>query len=393
MVYINEGLLCNIIVLDPSWMGMRIFGPALSPENSIIPQLKSITGHISLSNLQAVYPEWDAVSVVNLLEHFELCTPIDDHRHMHLFPCLIKMEPVFGLWEKDPDFTVYAGVHVKCQTSRDIFSPSLFPRVQVCARRAFEHDIEDQELTLWSGGLKCCRGEVEILVRYPEEYRTIELLVRGTEDARMECYSLLQQFYSIIVKTICRVNPGSAFMTEILSAKKLREHKPSLTYTPMEIFAAERGDGLLRHQQMPDVEEKILDVVCCGCEELLIATKSAPYTPLSDIPLLTKIELSRLLDPPDVFGRNWCLLSLQLLFTEEVPKIDKAKDHSSPTDKLLTAWERSVKSSVVTVVDALRAIGRNDAASSLIKGLSPFSNPSNSIVINVPGVALTSYLC
>ena len=47
VVYIKGGLLANIVILDPAWLGRDIFGPALSPENSVIPQLKSVTGHIN----------------------------------------------------------------------------------------------------------------------------------------------------------------------------------------------------------------------------------------------------------------------------------------------------------------------------------------------------------
>lgn len=386
--------LCDIVILDPMWLGLRVFGPALSPENSVIPQLKSVTGYINLSTLQRVYPELQPASAINLFEHFELCTAVDENRFSFLFPCLIKMEPIHGLWEKSEEFTVYAGVRVTCQSSVDIFTPSVFAKIQILSRRAFCHDIEDQELTLWRGGLKCCRGEVEVLMRYPELGKCIEILVRGAEETRLECYTLLQQFYSIVTETIRRVNPGSAFMTEVLSAKRLREHKPVLWYTPVEMFAAERGKGVLRHTGMPDQEETLLDVACCGCVELLMATRSSPYTLVSDLPVFTRKELSRLLDPLHPLGRDWCLLSLQLLFTEEVPQIDKSEDaDSSPTQKLLEEWEKSIQSNVVAVIDALRAIGREDAACVLIKGLSPFSNPSSSVIISIADVPLTSYLC
>lgn len=395
MIYIREGNLRNVVILDPAWLGRHIFGPALSPENSIIPQLKSITGRISLSLLQRVYPEWDTSSIAHLFEHFELCISVDEQRSVYLFPSLIRMEPLFGLWEKDPEFTVYSGIHVCCQKDSDIFSPSLFPRIQIQARRAFSDDIEDQELTLWSGGLKCCRGGVEILIRYPKLHKIIEILARGTEETRLDCYSLLQQFYSIVIQTACRVNPGSAFETRLLSSKRLKDHRqPVFSYSPEQVFAAERGDGILRHTQMQGQTEDILDAACCGCDELLISTKSAPYCLLSSLPMQTRAELSGLLDPPHPLGRDWCLLALQLSFTEDVPRIHQASDHSSPTDQLLRMWEESSQSNnVVTIIDALRAIGRDDAASTLIRGLSPFSNTSNSVIISLPGVVVTSYLC
>jgi hypothetical protein len=373
------------------WFGLRLIGPALSPENSIIPQLKSVTGYINISTLQRVYPELNPNSTINLFEHFELCTAVDDTRYSFLFPCLIKMEPIYGLWEKSEEFTVYSGVRVTCQSSLDVFSPSVFSRIQLLARKAFSHDIEDQELTLWRGGLKCCRGGVEVLLRYPELGKCIEIVVRGPEESRLECYTFLQRFYTIVKETISRINPGSAFMTELLSARRLCEHKHELWYSPEELFAAERGDGLLQHSSM--APETVLEVVCCGCEELLMATRSAPYTLVSDFPIFTRRELCRQLDPLHSLGRDWCLLSLQLLCTEQVPAIDRDDEDISPTDRLLTEWEKSIQSNCVAVIDALKAIGREDAASTLIKGLSPFSNPSSSVVISIADVPMTSYLC
>ena len=101
-----------------------------------------------------------------------------------------------------------------------------------------------------------------------------------------------------------------------------------------------------------------------------------------------------MLDPPDPLGRDWCLLALQLGLQEEVPVIDTANDFSSPTDKLLTAWEKeSNQSSVALLVDALISIGREDAAQQLVNGVSPFNNPSSAAVVGISGTVATSYLC
>ena len=374
-----------------------MFGPALSPENSIIPQLKSVTGCVKLDTIQKVYPKLDAISIAHLMEHFQLCTPLDGSRINYLFPCLVKMQPLFGLWEKDPSFVVYAGVRLACSSNVDIFSPNCFPQVALSARRVFFDDIDDQELTLWSDGFKCCRGEVEIQVKQVTLHKTIEILVRGTQDARLECYGLLQQFYTITVDTIRNTNPGTNFTTSSLSPKLLQEHKDPISYSSVQIFEAERSDSILHNlhsERMPrGLEESILDVICCGCENQLIVAKSAPFSLLSDLPLQTRIEVSRLLDPPHPFGRDWCLLALQLEMTDEVQQIHEAKGHISPTDQLLMAWEKSVNSTVVTVIDALRSIGREDAAKAIIEGLNLFSNTSSSVVISIPDVPITSYVC
>ncbi len=106
VVYIGEGSLYNIVVLDPTWLGLRIFGPALSPENSIYPQLKSVTGRVPLKEMQRIYSEWDAPSIAHLFEHFDLCCPQDEDRTVFEFPCLMKMQLLFGLYVKDPMCTL-----------------------------------------------------------------------------------------------------------------------------------------------------------------------------------------------------------------------------------------------------------------------------------------------
>jgi len=381
------------VVLDPVWLGRDIFGPSLS-------QLKSVTGHISLSLLRHAYPSWDPSSVAHLFEHFELCLSVDEQRSTFLFPGLIQMEPLYGLWEKDPEFTVYSGLHVTCLRDSDLLSPSLFPKIQIQARKIFPDDIEDQELTLWSGGLKCCRGGVEVLLSYPKHHKTVQILVRGTEETRLDCYYLIQQFYSIVTSMVKRVNPGTATETRLLSPKRLKSHQQAvLSYPPEHIFAAERSDGILDlcgNSSSVSLGEKehLVDVACCGCEEMLPGTRSAPFSRLSSLSVHTRNELSRLMDLPHPLGQDWCLLALQLSFMEDVPRIYQAGSSLSPTHQLLKEWEKSsMSTTVVPVIDALRAIGRSDAASVIILGLSPFSNTSNTVVIDLPGAVVTSYLC
>ncbi|XP_019852665.1 PREDICTED: death-associated protein kinase 1-like [Amphimedon queenslandica] len=393
IIYITEGKLENLLVLNPDWLGQRIFGPALAPEDSLSPQFNSVTGLISLREIRRVYPELDPLSVAHLMEHFELCQPVGN-REAYQFPLLIRMEPLYGLWEKDPQLTVYAGIRLETSSEANIFSPSVFPRAQLHIRNIFSDDIEDQEVIFWSDGLKCCRGEVEICVRQPEPNRSIEIAVRGTEDCRTECFALLQQFYEILSNIILDSNPGTSFTLKVLSTRSMAEHqKNPHMYSSMEIFNAERNTGVLNS---PNAEigsgESIVDLLCCGCKELEISVKSAPFTSIRDIPLKTRVELCRMLDPPDPFGRDWCLLALQLGVQEDVPVIDVSSDMGSPTDKLLLAWENRSHETVVMLVDALTGIGREDVAAELVNGLSPFSNPRNSLFVNIDGVVSTSYV-
>ena len=141
------------------------------------------------------------------------------------------------------------------------------------------------------------------------------------------------------------------------------------------------------------MEESIVDVVCCGCEDLLITARSAPYTQWKDVSLQSRVRVCRMLDPAHPFGRDWCLLALQLGLTEEVPAIDQSNDGLSCTDKLLTTWDCVENGTIVTIVDSLRAIGRGDVADVMVEGISLFSNANSSVVISLPCATLTSYVC
>ena len=370
-------------------------GPALSPENSIRPQLhvKSVTGRVSLSEIQKVFFERDALSVARLFEHFELCTCNEEGGVVYEFPCLMKMQPLFGLWERDPNFSIYAGIHLQCRNSTDIFTPGLFSRVQVHTRKNFSDDLDDQELTLWSDGLKCCRGEVEVLAEMREPNKTIAILVRGGKQAGHECYAMLRQFYELVLHTIQSCNPGTNITVHLLSPKQLLEHvKNPISYSAAQVLDAERDGGMVR-DPYTGLEESVVDVICCGCEDLLITARSAPYTIWKDVSLQSRVQACRMLDPPEPFGRDWCLLALQLGLTEEVAAIDQSSDGLSSTDKLLTTWDHLENGTIVTIVDSLRWIGREDVANVIIDGISPFANPNSSVVINVPCVTLTSYVC
>ena len=384
-----------MVVLDPAWLGMDILGPALSPENSIRPQLhvKSVTGRVSVPDIQKVYHESDALSIAHLFEHFELCSFDEGEGAVYEFPCLMKMQPLFGLWESDPNFTVYAGLYLQCKDSTDIFTPGLFSRVQVRTRKNFSDNLDDQELTLWSDGLKCCRGEVEILAQVKEPNKTMSILVRGGKQAGHECYAMLRQFHALFLHTIQSTNPGTHVMVHLLSPKQLCEHvKNPVAYSATQIFDAEREGGVVR-DEVTGLEENIVDVICCGCEDLLITARSAPYTIWKDVSPQSRAQVCRMLDPADPFGRDWCLLALQLGLTDEVAAIDQSNDGRSSTDKLLTAWDHLENGTVVTIVDSLRGLGREDVADVIIDGISPFANANSSVVITVPCVTLTSYVC
>ena len=381
-----------MVLLDPSWLGSYIFGTAFSSNSRVIPHFSSVTGLVKLKDINWIYPKQDPLSIARLFEHFDLCTGKDDSCSVFEFPCLINAEKLYGLWEKDLSLTLYAGIRISCQTSSDIFTVGLFPLLQLRLRKIFNQDFDDQELSLWSNGLKCCRGEVEVIVEQIVPYQAIEIRVRGSDGSNQECFALLQQFYNVVRDTISEVNPGTAVAASILSSRDLREHVEPFCYSKLSLFEAQRGDGLLVRTDGNE-NENILDLICCGCDDILVSIKSIPYMPLKSISNQARANFCFLLDKPHPFGQDWCLFVLALGLADD---IQNALNSNSPTESVLKLYEHtSCNANVVAVVDALKAIDRMDAAEVLLEGLPLFNTCTVDceVFINVPGVELTSYFC
>jgi len=390
-VYIREGLLSDVVILDPAWLGSYMFGAAFSPNSSVIPHLKSVTGLVKLKDIDWIYSKWDPLSVARLFEHFELCTARDHLGTVFEFPFLINAEKLHGLWEKDLSLTIYAGLRICCQTNNDIFTVGLFPLLQLRLRKIFNQDFDDQELSLWSDGLKCCRGEVEVIVELIVPNQAIEIRVRGSDGSNHECFALLQQFYTVINDVIKEINPGTAVLVSILSCRDMKKHIKPLCYSRLALFEAQRGDGLLSRTD-GDNKENILDLICCGCEESLATIKSVPFMPLKIISEEVRTKFCLLLDKPHPFGQDWCLFVLALGLADDIPN---SLTSSSPTDSVLKLYEsNSCSANVAGIVDALKAIDRTDAIQLLMEGLPLFTTNINcEVFINVPGVEMTSYFC
>lgn len=56
----------------------------------------------------------------------------------------MKSQMLFGIWERDDEMTVYAGLRLSCATPHDIFTPGFFAKLQLSLRRRFCDDFDDQ---------------------------------------------------------------------------------------------------------------------------------------------------------------------------------------------------------------------------------------------------------
>ena len=101
----------------------------------------------------------------------------------------------------------------------------------------------------------------------------------------------------------------------------------------------------------------------------------------SFIDILTRQTLSKLFDPPDQFGFDWCMLSIKLNLTEKLPILDSTKrtTFTSPTLRLLEEFAKEPNCSLKTLLTKLIELNKKNAIELLFKALPlikilPFKN-------------------
>uniref|UniRef100_A0A8C9F5Z5 Death domain-containing protein n=1 Tax=Pavo cristatus TaxID=9049 RepID=A0A8C9F5Z5_PAVCR len=171
---------------------------------------------------------------------------------------------------------------------------------------------------------------------------------------------------------------------------------------------------------MGGYKESFSSILCFGCLDVYSQGSLGMDIHVSDLNLLTRRKLSRLLDPPDPMGKDWCLLAMNLGLPDLVAKYNTNNGTqndflSSPVHALLREWSNAPESTVGILMSKLRELGRRDAADFLLKASSvfkinldangqeayasscnsvPFAEEGVSVGLNDPaGVTRTRYLC
>ena len=91
---------------------------------------------------------------------------------------------------------------------------------------------------------------------------------------------------------------------------------------------------------------------------------------VNDLDVLTRQQLCALLDPPDQFGFDWCMLSIKLNLTEKLPILDsKKKPFTSPTWRLLEEFSKEPDCSLRLLLGKLAELNKKNAIELLLKSL------------------------
>lgn len=365
-MYLESESVQDMVVLHSKWLCNDIIGNLVSQEKMARTR---ITGCFSLDDFQLMYPETDALELLQVFESLEICTQCENDGDIEYeFPCLNFVETLNGLWQRDlkryPD-AVYGGVRIK--TSNDCVGQlkHLFQRIQVQLRRTVLQDTDenDTDLYQWHHGTKYCCGNLEGLLNMDRQEQFLEIKVRGPEDSRTAVFYFLEDFINVVEQVVMSICPGMPIQRHILSCVHLKEHcKTIKSYSPHDILLGQ----LDREMTLPleqDITEHFADLVCMGSDDIVHNITLGVDLHISHLTLHTRRLLSSLLDLPHPMGHDWCLLAVTLGMTSVLPSLDCGTNNSeSNTDRTLEEWAKDPRSTIGLLISKLRELGRVDAA-------------------------------
>jgi len=111
-----------------------------------------------------------------------------------------------------------------------------------------------------------------------------------------------------------------------------------------------------------DFNEDLIDLLCCGSNEIFSNLIMGIDLPISIFSLKTRQLLCRLFDKQDKIGRDWCLLAIALQQQHLIPQLDQDDIFQSKTDQLFEELGRKHSSLTIRYfLQKLLDIDRRDA--------------------------------
>lgn len=405
------------IVINPAWFTVDIIGNLLNHEYI---NKNRVNGSYSVDDIQILFPETDALDLLQTLESISLCAQCDHESDIgYEFACFNMLEPFDGIWDKldsqNSDY-VYSGICF--QTEKNIENNlsllCIFPRIQISLRQAMTkfNDLAENDLYQWSKGSKLTVGSLEALIAQSSlnnlhSYSAIDIKVRGPIDLKNDCFLFMDNILCIIEETLYEICPGMTMKKSYYSPQHLKEHKefPSIYSNSSlikKLLAFESNCDLKIKVDSEDylVKESIADIICFGIDDLSsivetnkfyniktfhsyfdqqnISSQSAHQTNMgpmlapdlhcSNLSLLTKQKLCAILDPPEPIGRDWCMLGILLGMTDKLPKLDPGNNNClSPASRIFDECIREANCSISALVKKLEKLARHDAVEVILE--------------------------
>uniref|UniRef100_A0A8C5XR01 Death-associated protein kinase 1 n=1 Tax=Microcebus murinus TaxID=30608 RepID=A0A8C5XR01_MICMU len=369
----------DVLLLDPRWLCTCVLGKLLSVETPRA--LHHYRGRYTVEDIQRLVPDSDVEELLQILDAMDICARDLSSGTMVDVPALIKTDNLHRSWaDEEDEAMVYGGVRVVPVEHLTPFPCGIFHKVQVnLCRWVHQQGTEgDADIRLWVNGCKIAHRGAELLVLLVNHGQGVEVQVRGLETDKVKCCLLLDSVCSTIENVMASTLPGLLTVKHYLSPQQLREHhEPVMIYQPRDFFRAQALKETSLTNTMGGYKESFSSIMCFGCHDVYQQASLGMDIHASDLNLLTRRKLSRLLDPPDPMGKDWCLLAMNLGLPDLVAKYNTnngaPKDFlPSPVHALLREWTSYPESTVGILMSKLRELGRRDAADFLLKASSVF---------------------
>ncbi|EMP39343.1 Death-associated protein kinase 1 [Chelonia mydas] len=369
----------DVVLLDPRWLCSNVLGKILSVENP--KALHHYRGRYTIEDIQRLVSDSDVEELIQILDAMDICARDLSSGAMVDIPALIKTDNLHRSWtDEEDEVLIYGGVRIVPVEHLTPFPCGIFHKVQVnLCRWIHQQNAEgDADIRLWVNGSKIVNRGAELLVLLVNHGQGIEVQVRGLETEKIKCCLLLDSVCSTIDNLMATTLPGLLTVKHYLSPQQLREHhEPVMVYQPRDFFRAQSQKETSLTNTMGGYKESFSSLLCFGCLDIYSQGGLGMDIHASDLNLLTKRKLSRLLDPPDPMGKDWCLLAMNLGLPDLVAKYNTNNGTQndflpSPVHALLQEWSNGPESTVGILMSKLRELGRRDAADFLLKASSVF---------------------
>uniref|UniRef100_A0A8C2WUL6 Death-associated protein kinase 1 n=1 Tax=Cyclopterus lumpus TaxID=8103 RepID=A0A8C2WUL6_CYCLU len=392
----------DVVLLEPRWLCSNVLGKLLSVETP--KAIHHYRGRYRLEEVQALAPESDVDELLQILDAMDVCARDATNPAMVDIPALIKTNGLHRSWteeEEEEDSLLYGGVRLVPAEHLTPFPCGLFHKLQVnLCRWSHQQKPEEEggedfdgDIHLWTNGAKVSQGGAEAMILLVNHGQGVEIQVRGHDSERAKCYALLDTACSITENLLTSTLPGLLTAKYYLSPQQLREHHaPIMVYQPKDFFRAQVQRESSLTNTMGGYRESFSSILSFGCAEVYQQGTLGKDIHISDVPLLARRKLCRMLDPPDALGKDWCLLAMNLGLTDLVakhtngtPNGGQAAPQPSPTAALLRAWSARADSTVGALMAKLRELGRRDAADFLLKASPVFKVNMEAVVAAANG--------
>ncbi|KAK2845560.1 hypothetical protein Q7C36_010414 [Tachysurus vachellii] len=378
----------DVVLLDPRWLCTNVLGKLLSIETP--KAIHHYRGRYRQEELQTLVSEGDVDELLQILDAMDVCARDLANPGMVDVPALIRTGDLQHSWtdeadEEVEDALLYGGVRIVPAEHLTPFPCGLFHKLQVnlCRwSRQQRPEAEAEEVRLWTGGARVGVGGADALVLLVNHGQGLEVRLRGQESERSRCYALLDTLCGMAEGLLAATLPGLLTARHYLSPQQLREHHgPVMLYQPRDFFRAQaRGENALTNT-MGGYRESFASIVALGCTQVYKQGTLGRDVAVAEVSLLARRKLSRMLDPPDTLGKDWCLLAMNLGLSELAAKYSPGTNGTppadpfsvpSPTAALFYDWSQRSDSTIGVLVAKLRELGRRDAADFLLKAAPVF---------------------